>query len=91
MRLPTLWLHNEPSATESFLTIHQVHFYKPRYFVFAQLEFVTSWIFVTYKNCKIWIRNSELNFEIASNSTLYSVPFLDQVFARWDQSHYEIA
>ena len=44
-------LHNEPSATESFLTIHQVHFYKPKYLVFAQLELVTSWILVTYKNC----------------------------------------
>ena len=44
--LPTLWLHNEPLVTESFLTIHQVHFYNP---IFAQLEFVTSWIFVTYK------------------------------------------
>ena len=49
--LPTLWLHNEPLVTESFLTIHQVHFYKPKYLVFAQLELVTSWILVTYKNC----------------------------------------
>ena len=46
---------------------------------------------IVLKLWKIWIRNSELNLEIASNSTLYSVPFLDQVFARWDLSHFEIA
>ena len=72
-----------------FLKIHQVHFYKPKYLVFSTyLHNLSSLhhgflllIKIVLKLWKIWIRNSELNLEIASNSTLYSVPFLDQVFA----------